>query len=617
MSANDILSTIKSPDDLKRLDDESLVKLCAQIREKLVEVVSVNGGHLSPNLGVVELSVMLHTVFNAPKDSIIWDVGHQCYTHKMLTGRYEKISTIRTENGLSGFPKRSESKYDEFIAGHSSTSISAAFGIAKAKQLLNDDSYTIAVIGDGSLTGGLAYEGLNNTGRFKKNFIVILNDNKMSISKNVGAIAKYLTSIRMKPSYIKAKNNVEGFLMKMPKIGKGLSFKLSRGKTRFRRLVYKNLTFFEQLGYKYYGPVDGHDLGQLRNALNAAKEIKGPVLVHVQTVKGKGYKYAESDSATFHGVGSFHVDTGEPLSNYDGFSAVFGAELSKYAELDKRICAITAAMRLGTGLLDFSKQFKSRFFDVGIAEEHAITFACGLAAKGMIPVFAVYSTFLQRAYDQLIHDAAIQKLHIVLAIDRAGIVGEDGETHQGLFDVSMLNSIPNTTIFSPCYFDELKRSTKTALFDCTSLVAVRYPRGKELYRPDDFNESSINYDIYGDKNAKKLLITYGRLFSHACKAYEQLSKMNKSICILKLCRIKPIDKEAVLFAKNYDEIHFFEEGILSGGVGQAFDYELTKEGYTGSYSISAVVDKFVDHAKSDRLLNQLKLDSEAMIETFS
>lgn len=614
MSSYDILSKIKSPDDLKGLNDDELTKLCAEIREKLIEVVSVNGGHLSPNLGVVELSVMLHTVFNTPKDSIVWDVGHQCYTHKMLTGRFKSIDSIRTEGGLSGFPKRSESVYDDFNAGHSSTSISAAYGIAKAKQLLGDNSYTVAVIGDGSLTGGLAYEGFNNTGRFKKNFIVILNDNKMSISKNVGAIAKYLTSIRIQPWYIRAKNKIEKAVMRIPRVGEKLAEKLSRSKSRFKRLIYRNPTFFEQLGYKYYGPVDGHDLEKLRNALNAAKEIKGPVLVHVITTKGKGYSFAESDSASYHGVGSFHIDTGEPLSNYEGFSAVFGDEITKYAHFDKRICAITAAMRVGTGLTDFSRQFKTRFFDVGIAEEHAVTFGCGLASKGMIPVFAVYSTFLQRGYDQLIHDAAIQKLHLVLAIDRAGIVGEDGETHQGIFDVSMLNSIPNTTIFSPCYFDELRKSLKTAVYDCTSLVAVRYPRGKELYRPKDFGESSMNYNIYGDRNAKKLLITYGRLFSHACKAYEILKEKGVDICILKLCKIKPIDKNCILFAKDFDEIHFFEEGILSGGVAQTFDYELTKEGYTGIYKISAIVDKFVTHAKCDSLLSQLKLDCNAMAQ---
>ena len=609
--SNNLLSTIKSPDDLKKLDEAQLLELCSEIREKIIDTVSVNGGHLSPNLGVVELTVMLHYIFDCPDDSIVWDVGHQCYTHKMLTGRYENIHTIRTEGGLSGFPKRHESDCDAFDVGHSSTSISAALGIAHAKQLQNTDSHTIAVIGDGSLTGGLAYEGLNNAGRFKKNFIVILNDNKMSISKNVGAIAKYLTSIRVKPSYIRIKNKVENALTKIPLVGTPIKSGLRRSKSRVKNIVYKD-TLFDQLGFRYYGPVDGHDLFALKNALQAAKTTKGPVLVHVVTKKGKGYQYAESDSASFHGIGQFDIDTGEPISSKKDFSRVFGEGLCRIAESDKRVCAITAAMRTGTGLLDFSRIFKDRFFDVGIAEEHAVTFACGLASKGMIPVFAVDSTFLQRAYDQLLHDAAMQKLHMVVAVDRAGIVGEDGETHQGVFDVSMLNSIPNTTIFSPCYFDEMKQSLNTAIYGCDSLVAVRYPRGGEIARPDDMVDSSMNYDIYGDRNAKKLLITYGRLFANAVEAYENLKKDGESICVLKLCKIKPIDKNAIEFAKKFEKIHFFEEGILAGGIGETFDYELTKIGYNGIYKITAIEDRFVPHSTVASALKYNNLDADSM-----
>ena len=610
--SNEILSTIKSPSDIKSLSDAQLKQLCKEIRDKIIDTVSVNGGHLSPNLGVVELTVMLHYIFDCPSDSIVWDVGHQCYTHKMLTGRYDSIHTIRTEGGLSGFPKRGESEYDAFDVGHSSTSISAAFGIACAKQLSGDDSHTIAVIGDGSLTGGLAYEGLNNAGRFKKNFIVILNDNKMSISKNVGAMARYLTSIRVKPSYLRVKNRIDTFLQRT-EFGAKVMNSLRRSKNRLKNIVYKD-TLFDQLGYRYYGPVDGHDIDSLRNALTAAKNTKGPVLIHVLTKKGKGYQYAESDSASFHGIGQFHIETGEPLSSKTDFSTVFGESLCRIAESDERVCAVTAAMRTGTGLIPFSQQFKDRFFDVGIAEEHAVTFSCGMAAKGMIPVFAVYSTFLQRGYDQLLHDAAMQKLHMVVAIDRAGIVGEDGETHQGVFDVSMLNSIPNTTIFSPCYFDEMTESLSTAIYGCDSLVAVRYPRGGETARPDDLQESSMNYDIYGDKNAKKLLVTYGRLFSNAVKAYEMMKSQGENICILKLCRIKPIDKKAIEFAKGFDTIHFFEEGILAGGIGETFDYELTKMGYTGMYKITAIEDRFIPHSKVESALKLNKLDAQSMYE---
>ena len=609
---NEILSTIKSPQDLKKLDDKELTKLCQEIRSQIIDTVSVNGGHLSPNLGVVELTVMLHYIFDCPDDSIVWDVGHQCYTHKMLTGRYDKIDTIRTKDGLSGFPKRSESEYDAFNAGHSSTSISAAFGIAQAKLLSGDDSHTIAVIGDGSLTGGLAYEGLNNAGRFKKNFIVILNDNKMSISKNVGAIARHLSRIRVLPGYLSAKDRTEDFLSRFA-FGQKISNLLKRAKSRLRHIVYKG-TLFDQLGYRYYGPVDGHDIDALRNGLLAAKSTNGPVLLHVLTTKGKGYQYAESDSASFHGIGQFHIDTGEPISSKTDFSSVFGDGLCNIAEKDERVCAVTAAMRTGTGLLDFSHKFKDRFFDVGIAEGHAVTFSCGMATKGMIPVFAVYSTFLQRGYDQLLHDAAMQKLHMVVAIDRAGIVGEDGETHQGVFDVSMLNSIPNTTIFSPCYFDEMKQSLNTAIYGCDSLVAIRYPRGGESARPADLESSSMNYDVYGDRNAKKLLITYGRLFSNAAKAYEMLKAENESICVLKLCKIKPIDKKAIEFAMGFDKIHFFEEGILAGGIGETFDYELTKIGYTGLYKVTAIEDRFVQHSSVADALKENHLDADSMYE---
>ncbi len=608
-----ILSTIKSPKDLKNLSDSELVILCQEIREKIIETVSVNGGHLSPNLGVVELTVMLHKLFDCPKDSFVWDVGHQSYTHKMLTGRYDTIDTIRTKGGLSGFPKRSESQYDAFNAGHSSTSISAALGIAQAKSMRGDDSYTIAIIGDGSLTGGLAYEGLNNAGRFKGRLIVILNDNKMSISKNVGAIAKYLTSIRVKPSYLRIKNRVENILSKIPVVGAPMKRGLRSSKSRLKHMIYKD-TLFDQLGLRYYGPVDGHDMDALSKAINAAKSYKEPVFLHVVTKKGKGYQYAESDSASFHGIGSFHIDTGEPLSSKKDFSSVFGDTLCEIAKHDDKVCAVTAAMRTGTGLVDFSKLYKDRFFDVGIAEQHAVTFSCGLATEGFVPVFAVYSTFLQRSYDQLLHDAAMQKLHMIVAVDRAGIVGEDGETHQGVFDVSMLNSIPNTTIYSPCYFDELQDSLHMAIYDNDSLVAIRYPRGAQVERPDDYQDIGLNYDIYGDKDADTLLVTYGRLFSNALKAYQMCKEAGKKLCILKLCRIKPIDEEAISFAKQFEHIHFFEEGILAGGIGETFDYELAKIDYSGDYHITAIDDCFIPHSTvSDSMASQ-RLDAQSMYD---
>ena len=608
-----ILSTIKSPKDLISLSHEEINSLCAEIREKLIEVVSVNGGHLASNLGIVELTVMLHKIFNCPKDSVVWDVGHQSYVHKMLTGRYNKIDTIRTKDGLAGFPKRSESEYDAFNAGHSSTSISAAYGIALAKDLKGDDSYTIAVIGDGSMTGGMAFEGLNNAGRYKKNFIVILNDNKMSISNNVGAMAKTLSHMRIKPTYIRVKRRTEKILSHIPLIGNFFKKVLRRSKSKLKNLIYKN-TLFDFLGYTYLGPVDGHDLDELENALNAAKKCAEPVIVHVVTKKGKGYEPAENRPKDFHGIGQFDIDSGEPLSSQKGFSYIFGKHLCNLASKDKNICAITAAMTLGTGLSEFSKKYKNRFFDVGIAEEHAVTFACGLATKGIIPFFAVYSTFLQRSFDQLIHDAAIQKLHIVLCIDRAGIVGSDGETHQGTFDASMLNTIPDTTIYSPCYFDELKQSMNAAAYFCDSLVAVRYPRGVEEYRPADFKKSSIDYDVYGDENADIALITYGRLFSYACKAKETLEKEGIKIKIIKLCRIKPIDCKAVKIASECKRIFFFEESMVAGGIAESFGYELKKTGKSYYYKIHGIKDRFVRHESVAEALSELRLDDRGMVE---
>ncbi len=608
-----MLEKINSPDDLKKLSVDELPALCEEIRRKLILTVSENGGHLAPNLGVVELTVALHYVFSCPKDSIVWDVGHQCYTHKMLTGRYDRIDTIRRTGGLSGFPRRYESDCDAFGAGHSSTSISAALGIAKAKQMQGDNSHTIAFIGDGSLTGGLAFEGLNNAGRFKRNFIVILNDNKMSISKNVGAIPKHLTGIRISPWYLSAKSGLERVLTKVPLVGTPVVNGLTRMKNWFKKKIYKT-NLFENFGFAYYGPVDGHDMEAVLNALEAAKYTNKPVLIHAVTVKGKGYQPAEDDPKSFHGIGKFDVDTGEPLSHSDSYSARFGQAMCDLAKEDRNLCAITAAMTVGTGLTEFSKQYKDRFFDVGIAEEHAVTFGSGLASRGMLPVFAVYSSFLQRAYDQLVHDAAVQNLHLVLGVDRAGIVGEDGETHQGVFDVSILNSIPGTTIFSPCYFSELSDSLSSALYDCQGLTAVRYPRGSEPYRPEDFTDNNVNFSIYGNPDASRLIVTYGRLFSEACKAKDMLESLGMKVCILKLCRIKPIDPDAARFAAGFRRVHFFEEGMRSGGVAECFESDIMKLGFDGTYRITAIEDMFIPHSKDTEALHALKLDAEGMYE---
>ena len=609
--SDQLLSQIHSPADLKALPDDQIPALCEEIREKLIDVVSVNGGHLSSNLGVVELTVLLHRVFNCPEDSIVFDVGHQCYTHKMLTGRYDRIDTIRREGGLSGFPKRKESPCDAFNAGHASTSISAAFGICKAKELSGDNSFTIAVIGDGSLTGGMAYEGLNNAGRYNKNFIIILNDNKMSISKNVGAMARYLSSMRMQPWYLRLKSRTERVLMKIPLLGRPIGSVIKRSKSRVKHVLYRH-TIFEKLGMSYYGPVDGHNIEELTNALNTVKRSKDPALLHVVTTKGKGYKFAEKDAASFHGIGSFNIDTGEPISSKQNYSDVFGEELCRLAGEDKRICAVTAAMRTGTGLADFAKLYKDRFFDVGIAEEHAVTFSAGLAVGGQLPVFAVYSSFLQRGYDQIIHDAAMQWAHVVLGVDRAGIVGEDGETHQGVFDVSMLNAIPGVSILSPCYFDGLRSAMNAALYDIEGVVALRYPRGSEGFRPEGYTEESVNYDIVGDRNASVLIVTYGRLFSEAAKAAQQLKEEGVSVCILKLCRIKPVDPEAVSFAAGFQRVFFFEEGMRSGSVAETMRRMLAETSFDGSYTSRAVDDKYIHHASVASALHRLGLDAQGI-----
>ena len=435
-----ILSRINDPADIRPMSYDELIALSAELRDFLITHVAQTGGHLASNLGVVELTLALHRVFDTPEDSLIWDVGHQCYTHKILTGRRDRFDTLRQPGGLAGFPKPAESPYDVFIAGHSSTSISAAYAVACANKMKGNGHYAVAVIGDGAFTGGMAYEALNNAGRSKTNLVIVLNHNSMSINKNVGAFARYLAVIRSKPSYLRLKERTEFVLDHIPLVGERMKEALRSSKSLLKFILYHS-TFFEELGFAYFGPVDGHDLPALEQTLRRAKSLKQPAFVYVETVKGRGYEYAEKNPAVFHGVGSFDVETGNPdVSSEDSFSAVFGRELAALADKDDTICAITAAMKAGTGLTEFAARHRNRFFDVGIAEQHAVTFAAGLASQGFRPVAAVYSTFLQRAYDQILHDAAIGGLHVVLAVDRAGLVGDDGETHQGIYDVAFLGA---------------------------------------------------------------------------------------------------------------------------------------------------------------------------------
>ena len=607
------LEHIKYPSDISDFTQKELSELCEEIREKLINVVSRNGGHLASNLGTVELTVALEKVFSSKNDSIVWDVGHQCYTHKLLTGRADVFDTIRTEGGISGFPKREESEYDAFNAGHSSTSISAAYGIARAKAMLDKEGYTVAVIGDGALTGGMAYEGLNNAGRFKKNFIVVLNDNKMSISRNVGSIAKYLKRVRFKSGYLKTKARFERIFSKIPFAGGAVVRGVRKIKAKVRYSLYQTV-LFEDMGFHYYGPIDGHNINELAEVFESIKNIKGPVLVHVITKKGKGYTLAENKPNVYHGISAFDIETGEPLSGKTDFSFIFGNKLCELAEKNKKICAITAAMESGTGLSRFATEFKTRFFDTGIAEEHAVTFAGGLASEGALPFFAVYSTFLQRGVDQIIHDVAMQNLHVVFAIDRAGLVGEDGETHQGVFDVALLNPIPNLTIYSPTYFEELESIMELSVASGSGAIAIRYPRGTEPYKPEDFACGKKHYTIYGSSKCDTLIITYGKIFANACMAKEILSRKNTDVCIMKLNRIKPIPEQALNDAVSFKNIFFFEEGMLTGGIGEHFLAEEVKRGYNGKFIINAIDDIYVRHAKVDSLFEKLGLSADGMAE---
>ena len=607
-----LLNTIHSPEDLQSLSLDQLNCLCSEIREKIIQTVSKNGGHLASNLGVVELTVAMLRVFSSADDKIVWDVGHQSYTHKMLTGRTDKIATIRTKGGLSGFPNKRESLFDAFNCGHSSTSISSALGIAKAKELTGTPGHVVAVIGDGALTGGLAYEGLNNAGRFKKNFIVVLNDNKMSISRNVGSMARYLAQIRTKPSYFRFKGNVEYALDRLPGIGRPLHHAIIQSKSVLKQLLYDS-TIFEDMGFFYYGPFDGHDIGKLVDVFHNLQKINHPVLLHVLTQKGRGYPFAEQNPGAFHGVSGFDIDTGKSGPSGQNFSEVFGRGLCALAEENSKICAITAAMQSGTGLTEYGQKFPDRFFDTGIAEEHAVTFAGGLATGGMLPVFAVYSSFLQRGYDQMIHDVALQRVKVVFAVDRAGIVGEDGETHQGIFDVAYFNTIPGATVYSPTYYDELQRFLTAALYQCKGLAAVRYPRGRQLFKPYDFQSAYGSFDIYGDDAAELAIVTYGRLFSFACGAMNLLKEQGFNIKIIKLNRIKPIDMDAVRAVSGAERVFFFEEGIQQGGVGEHFHFLLGKSGFAGEFYLRAIND-FVPHSTMWEALEDLGLTDQGMME---
>ncbi len=608
------LPYINSPDDVKKIPENELDVLASEVREELISTVSKTGGHLASNLGVVELTIALHRVFSSPDDKIIWDVAHQCYTHKLFTGRKEEFSTLRQPGGLAGFTRRGESEHDIMSGGHSSVALSAAYGIAAANKINGSNDYTVAVVGDGAFTGGMVYEALNNAGRAGNGtkLIVVLNDNEMSISPNVGALARYFAKMRATPRYFKLKSRTEQALNHIPLAGGALVSGIYNVKKFAKNMIY-NSTMFEDLGFRYMGPIDGHDTSLLIRALSAAKEADFPIVLHINTVKGRGYEFAEKAPDAFHGISAFNLDSGEPVFSEPSFSDAFGEFITEEAQKDERICCITAAMSLGCGLEGFRKSFPNRFFDVGIAEQHAVTFAAGLARGGMLPVFAVYSTFLQRAYDQIIHDCAMQGLKIVFAVDRAGFVGADGESHHGVFDAAFINTIPDITVLAPTTFSELRTAFRKALYSCEGPVAVRYPRGVDIQLPPDFEASDKDYDIYGSKKSPVALVTYGRCFGEACKAKKELEEKGTEVFVVKLNSIKPVSNDAVRETLCCERIYFFEEGQRFGGIGETFGDKLFKFGYRGLYRNFAVEGEFPRQNTVKGLLSHYFLDCEGMV----
>jgi 1-deoxy-D-xylulose-5-phosphate synthase len=610
------LDQVNSPEDLRKIPVENLKELAGEIREKIIAVVSKNGGHLAPSLGVVELTLALHYVFDSPKDKIIWDVGHQCYAHKLLTGRRGRFESLRKHEGISGFPRRSESEHDAFNVGHASTSISAALGMACARDMKKEDFHIVAVVGDGAMTGGLSYEGLNNAGAMRKNLIVILNDNKMSISKNVGAMSKYMTDLLTDEKYNKLKAEVWEMVGRFKRRDK-IRAAVAKVEESIKGFLVPGI-LFEKLGFRYFGPLDGHDIAGLIKTLELLKTINGPILLHLLTKKGKGYKFAEEDAPRFHGIGAFDKVTGNsngPVGR-SSYNDVFGNTMVKLAQRDQKI-TITAAMTLGTGLVDFAQLFPDRFYDVGIAEQHGVTFACGLAAQGLKPVFVVYSTFLQRAFDQVIHDIALQNLPVIVAIDRAGLVGEDGPTHHGAFDLSYLRQIPNWVVMAPKDGDELKNMLYTAAKWQEGPAAIRYPRGSIPDRPEnDFRQIDMG-SWESLKQGKDLaILAIGSMVYPALEASEQLEKHGINLEVVNARFVRPLDQEMLSsILKRFDRVLTVEENALSGGFGSAI-LEFAETHATKNVIIRrmGIPDRFIEHGSRKKLLSILGLDKDGITE---
>ena len=615
-----LLDKISSPKDLKKMSPAQLKELAGELRERILEITSTKGGHLAASLGAVELAIALHYCLDSPKDKIIWDVGHQCYAHKLLTGRAKKFDTLREMGGLSGFPKTEESEHDPFTSGHSSTSISAALGVASARDLKGEDYKVVAVIGDAALSTGLAFEGMNNAGHMKTNLVVILNDNEQSISKPVGAMSRYLNTVITNPLYNKVREEAEKVVKGIPKLGPAAFKTVKKFQEGLKNLIVPGI-LFEELGFRYFGPIDGHDIDQLIAVFRNILTLKEPVFIHTVTKKGKGYRFAEEDPERFHGVDTFDVETGRTSLNGNKektFTDHFASKIEECASKDKSIVAITAAMPEGTGLRKFAERFPERFFDVGITEQHAVTFAAGLARGGMLPVVAIYSTFLQRSYDQLIHDVALQNLPVVLCLDRAGLVGKDGPTHHGVFDMTYLRSLPNFIVMAPKDGEELEHMLEKAV-EWKKPTAIRYPRSKarQLISASSCVPLEVGKAEWLRNGKDIAILAVGSMVNTALEVAEVLSKKGLEAAVVNARFIKPLDKEMLekLFHTS-DRIITLEEGVVNGGFGSAVLEFAEREGLQGPrVRCLGLPDEFIEHGDREELLRKYHLTPDEIAAT--
>jgi len=625
---SELLSRLDLPKDLKNLSYSELESLAGEVRKLIIDTVSITGGHLASSLGAVELSVALHAVYDSPNDKLIWDVGHQAYAHKILTGRSSKFGTLRQKGGISGFPNKDESPHDHFTVGHASTSISSALGLAVARQLTGKQFSVAAVIGDGALSGGLALEGINNLIGLKDNLVIVLNDNQMSISKNVGALAGYFTKLRTSQTYIKFRDRIERMIERIPRIGGSLVRKAENFKNRIKHFVvdFNVGVIIEELGIRYLGPIDGHNIPLLMSTLHYAKEVKGPIVVHVITQKGRGYEHSEHDPTKFHGVAPFKIETGELTGKSEAatHTSMFGSTIIELAEKDPSIVAITAAMLDGTGLEEFSRRFPERTFDVGIEEEHAVTFAGGLAKGGLRPVVAIYSTFLQRAYDEMMQDVCLQGLPVIFAVDRAGIVGEDGATHNGIFDIAYLRTMPNMTIMAPKDPGELK-SMLYAAVKHDGPVAIRYPRGQSIGVGQEAGSEKIKigkgevvyHSHLSSPTSNLTVFALGSMVHPAIEAAKLAEAKGIASTVVNARFAKPIDNELILkLAKTSAKVVTIEEGIIDGGFGCAVSDLLLENGMDVPIKRLGLPDKFIEHGKRSEILDQYGLTAEKIASAF-